>query len=58
MTKDKIKLNNRYTCKVSNKLVTVQVIKIDSDRNKYKCLNLQTNRVIVLRSGARLRPLV
>ncbi len=58
MTKDKIKLNNTYTCKVSNKLVTVKVIKIDSDRNRYECLNLQTNRVIVLRSGARLRPLV
>lgn len=57
MTKNQIEINKLYTCKISNKLCTVKVLTADYDRNRYSVLNTQTNRVIILRSGARLRPL-
>lgn len=56
MTKSQIQINQTYTCKISNKLVTVKVLTADYDRNRYSVMNLQTNRVIILKSGARLRP--
>lgn len=58
MTKNQLKEGSKYTCKVSNKLTTVKLIKADFDRNRYVCLNLNTNREIVLKSGARLRAVV
>lgn len=57
MTKNELIIGNKYTCKISNKLVTVKLLTADKERNRYSIMNLSTQRVIILKSAARLRPL-
>ena len=60
MRQDEVRIGNKYQAKVSNKLVTVEVLaeKIQyNGRIGYEVKNLSTGRILDFRSALRLRPL-